>query len=128
MEITIMTTKTSKTVRRDWLRKQIIAGNMQARCVFEIEHDGNGANDRFGGNWLDARIRHPRFEDFINCYGNKETRCADPDFIEGMSNFNESDFRTKSGGAYRTGIDPEGRQLYSLHIHSNSCYTLREKR
>jgi hypothetical protein len=120
------TTKTT-TVRRDWLRKQMLAGKLQAKCVFEIEHDGNGSNDRFGGDWLDARIRHPRFEDFTNVYGNKETRCADPDFIEGMSNFNESDFRTKSGHATFSGTDPEGRKLYSFGIHSNSCYRLREK-
>jgi len=117
----------NKTIRRDWLRKQIIAGKIESRCVFEIEHDGTGAYDRFGGEWMPARIRHPRFEEFTNCYGNQQSRCADPDFIEGQSNFNESDFTTKSGGAYLSGTDPEGRKLYSFHIHSNSCYTLREK-
>jgi hypothetical protein len=95
--------------------------------MFEIEHDGNGANDRFGGDWLDARIRHPRFEEFENVYGNKQSRCADSDFVEGMSNFNESDFRTKSGHASFDGLDPEGRKLWTFGIHSNSCYRLREK-
>lgn len=122
-----MNTTQIKTVRRDWLKKQMDAGKLQARCMFEIEHDGNGANDQFGGNWLDARIRRPRFEDFVNCYGNKETRCADSDFVEGMSNFNESDFRTKSGHASFDGRDPEGRKLWTFGIHSNSCYRLREK-
>jgi hypothetical protein len=115
------------TVRRDWLLKRVKQGKIEARCVFEIEHDGSGAYDRFGGEWLEARIRYPRFEEITNCYGNKQSVCVDPDFVEGKSNFNESDFRTKSGGAYMDGIDSEGRKLYSLHIHSNSCYTLREK-
>jgi hypothetical protein len=117
----------TKTVRRDWLLKRVKQGKIEARCVFEIEHDGTGAYDRFGGQWLEARIRYPRFEDYINSVGNTMSRCADSDFVEGKSNFNESDFRTKSGGAYLSGVDPEGRKLYSLHIHSNSCYTLREK-
>lgn len=119
--------KQIKTIRRDWLKKQVEQGKIQARCVFEIEHDGTGAYDRFGGEWLDARIRRPRFEDYVTQYGTTMSRCADSDFVEGKSNFNESDFTTKSGGAYLAGVDPEGRKLYSLHIHSNSCYTLREK-
>lgn len=121
-----MTTQ-NKTIRRDWLKRQVEQGKIESRCDFEIEHDGSGAYDRFGGEWMEARIRRPRFEEITNCYGNKQNVCADTDFIEGKSNFMDSDFTTKSGGCYPAGVDAEGRKLYSLHIHSNSCYTLREK-
>lgn len=116
-----------KTVRRDWLKRQVEQGKIQSKCVFEIEHDGNGSNDRFGGQWLDARIRKPRYEEYVNDIGNNMTRCVDPDFIEGASNFTQFDFSTKSGGAYTAGVDDEGRKLYTLHIHSNAVYALREK-
>jgi hypothetical protein len=122
-----MKNETYITARRDALKRMMDAGKLQARCMFEIEHDGNGANDSFGGNWLDARIRRPRFEDYQTPYGHTSQRCADSDFVEGKSNFNESDFRTKSGHATYNGRDPEGRKLWTFSIHSNSCYRLREK-
>lgn len=49
----------SKTIRRDWLRRQVDAGKMEAKTVFQIEHDGDGRNDVFGGEWKPARIRRP---------------------------------------------------------------------
>ncbi len=116
----------TKTVRRDWLLKQIDAGRMEAKTDFIIEHDGTGANDVFGGDWKPARIRRARFEEITNCYGNKQSVCADPDFIDGMMNFTESDFRSKSGHCSQ-GMSADGRKLYSLGIHSNAHFTLREK-
>lgn len=117
----MIATSNNTTVRRDWLKRQIEKGNMEAKTVFEIEHDGNGSNDVYGGEWKPARIRHPRFEEFVNQWGTTLTRCADPDFRDGWMNFNESDFRSGSGSCYRTGTN------YCLHVHSNAVYEFRTK-
>jgi hypothetical protein len=93
------------TVRRDWLKKQIAAGKMEAKLDYSIEHDGSGAYDKFGGPWIPARLS--------SGYG---------DFVEGQMNFRSHDFTSKSGMAYR---GPNG--TISLIVHSNLAYTLRPK-
>lgn len=110
--------------------RQVDAGKMEAKTVFNIEHDGDGRYDVFGGEWMPARIRRPTFREH---YPDKENKpdwhygvCDNPDFVEGQMNFNESDFKTKSGHLH-TSQGADGRTLYSLGIHSNACYTLREK-
>jgi hypothetical protein len=121
-----MSTRYVKTVRRDWLKRQVDLGNMEAKTVFQIEHDGDGRNDVFGGEWKTARIRRPTFREH---YPDRENHpdwhygvCADPDFVEGMMNFNESDFRSGSGACY---LEENG--SYCLHIHSNAVFNFRKK-
>lgn len=114
------------TVRRDWLKRQVDKGLMEAKTVFEIEHDGNGANDVYGGEWKPARIRRPTFREH---YPDKENKpewhygvCENSDFQDGAMNFHESDFRGGSGGCY---LQPNG--TYCLRVHSNAVYEFRMK-
>lgn len=118
-----------KTIRRDWLKRRVDAGKMEAKTVFHIEHDGDGRNDIFGGEWKQARIRRPTFREH---YPDKENKpdwhygvCDNPDFIEGKMNFNESDFRSGSGACYEAGTTQDGRPIYCLHIHSNAVFNFR---
>jgi hypothetical protein len=118
-ELTKMT-----TVRRDWLKRQVLKGNMEARTCFQIEHDGDGRNDVFGGDWKPARIRYPKFREHYPDPTNKPewhySVCEDSDFIEGKMNFNESDFSSGCGACYKgeSGI-------LTLHIHSNAVFYFR---
>jgi hypothetical protein len=115
-------------VRRDWLKRQIEAGKMEAKTCFHIEHDGDGRNDVYGGEWMTARIRHPKFRQH---YPDRENRpefhygvCDDPDFIEGQMNFNESDFSSGCGACYRS-AQADGSEKFTLHVHSNAVYYFR---
>lgn len=117
-----------KKKRRDWLMRQVDAGKMEAATVFEIERDGTGANDKYGGDWKPARIRRPTFRQH---WPDKENHpehhygvCDNHDFIDGKMNFNESDFKSGSGGLYESGTS-DGRPKYCLHIHSNAVYNFR---
>jgi hypothetical protein len=118
-----------KTIRRDWLKRRVDAGKMEACTVFNIERDGTGANDVYGGDWKPARIRRPTFREH---YPDKENRpdwhysvCAHSHFIDGKMNFNESDFRSGSGACYQERTCADGRPIYCLHIHSNAVYNFR---
>ena len=107
------------TIRRDWLKRQVEAGKMEARCDLDIEHDGNGSNDSYGGPWRGARLSTPKYARD----GNGISRCTDLDFIDGQMNFDAFDFRSSSGCAY---ADSKAGP-FTLHVHSNLCYTLRFK-
>jgi len=123
-------TAQSKTVRRDWLKRQVAQGKMEAKTVLDIEHDQDGRNDTFGGSWKPARIRYPRFREH---YPDPQKRpdwhyrvCDDPDFIEGQMNFHESDFKSASGSCYKS--DTVNGAIYTLRVHSNAVYEFRERR
>lgn len=89
-----------KTIRRDWIKRQIEAGRMEAKCDYHYT-DGDTA-DNFGKTgWLPA------------CIGN---------FIDGHINFQEHDFRFKSGAAWKNEDE-----TINLSVHSNLSYTLRLK-
>lgn len=111
-----------KTVRRDWLKRQVEAGRMEARCDFSIEHDGDGRYDTFSGPWKPARVRHPKFEPRMMQGGFEREVCVDDDCKEGFMNLHSCDFEGNCGRAYESGDN-----LVCLHVHSNLCFTLRPK-
>lgn len=111
-----------KTVRRDWLKKQIEAGKMEARCDHYIEHDGDGRYDTRGGPWMAARIRRPVFEPRMMPAGFECDVCVDDNFIEGQMNMLDCDFTGNCGSAYRNDSG-----IITLRVHSNLCYSLRLK-
>ena len=113
---------TTQTVRRDWLKKQVEAGNMECRCDHYIEHDGNGQYDTIGGPWKDARICHPKFEPRQMPAGHYCDVCVDHDFIEGKMNMMTCEFNGNCGRAHR---GENG--VITLLVHSNLCYSLRFK-
>ena len=90
-------------IRRDWLYRQVQAGNMEARCDFHF--DAHYEQDTAKKVWRPARLS--------DGYG---------DFIEGVMNFRAFDFRTNSGCAYG-----EKSGIIHLVVHSNSSYSLRRK-
>lgn len=114
----------SKTVRRDWLKRQVEAGNIEAKCNYSLTDDYAFDNATGFGKtgWIPARIRNPKFG-MVLVNNFKMERCIDSDHVQGQMNFNPSDFKGKSGWAYRnveTGI-------ISFGIHSNASYDLRIK-
>ena len=96
--------KYPKKPRRDWLKRRIEAGLMEARCKYHYTDDyafDNAYN--FGiTDWLPARIK-------------------DDEHKTGFINFSESDFKYKSGGCRLDG------DVISFHIHSNLLYEIRFK-
>lgn len=112
------------TVKRNWLKKQIEKGLVEAKSDMQLTDDYARDNaDNFGvTGWMPARIRHPRFGKWTLPNGIEIDRCEDSDFVEGQINFNASDFTTTTGYAYR---QDDG--TISFAVHGNSHYTLRIK-
>ena len=104
--------------------KQVDAGKMECKCDLYIEHDGDGRSDSYGGPWMPARIRHPKFEPRMMPGGFERDVCVDYDTPQGYMNMMTCDFNGKSGCAYWAN---EGKTLITLHVHSNLCYSLRFK-
>ena len=106
---------------------------MEARCDLYIEHDGDGSRDTFGGPWMPARIRRPKFEPREMFGGFAREVCVDDDFREGHMNLMAHHFEGKSGSAYQYGTGQGGTgqggttEIIVLHVHSNLCYSLRFK-
>ena len=113
-----------QTIRRDWLRRQIEAGQIEARCNYHLTDDYRGdAADNFGKTeWMPARIRHPRFETYTSPWGAECQRCVDHDDPPGFLHFFASDVEGKSGMAYWES-EPEG--LIRFRIHSNAAFSMR---
>ena len=114
-----------KTIKRNWLKKQIAIGNCEAKCNGRYTDDYQFDNaENFGKtDWLPARISTPVFQEFVNRVGNVENRCVADDFVEGMMNFRDYDFEGKSGRAYQH----EESGIITLRIHSNESYSIRFK-
>jgi hypothetical protein len=113
-----------QTIKRNWLKAQVEAGKIEAKCDF---HFIDGLPDATQGRteWMLARIRRPRFERIQYDDGTVgHERCMDHDFIEGQMNFNDSDFEGNSGSAY---WEDEAKTRIHFRIHSNAFYTLRIK-
>lgn len=87
----------SRTVKRNWLKKQIENG-----CVF-------------------GRCCHSHTEDYVNSIW-KPVRIKHADFIDGFINLNETDFSTKTGMAWRTKMDPN---LIEFSVHAGLHYQLK---
>ena len=112
-----------KTVRRDWIMRQIDKGNIEAKCIYHYS-DGYAwdAETSGGTDWLLARIRRPKFEPTVLSSGMLIERCTDPDYVYGCISFEKIDFKTGSGAAW---WNEDG--TITLLVHSNLCYTLRIK-
>ena len=96
-----------KTVNRGWLKRQVLAGKVEAICAYHMTDDyKRDAANNFGKTtiFVPCRIR------------------SGSDFIEGVMNFYESDFSSKSGAAW---MNKDG--TISLSVHSNRAYDLRIK-
>lgn len=104
-----------KTINRGWLKRQIEKGNIEARCAFHFTDDYAFDNATGFGktDWMLSRVRYPQFDP-------ESHRCINDDRKPDMINFDESDFRTKSGSAYR---NDDG--TITLRIHSNEVWKLR---
>ena len=113
-----------KTVNRAWLKRQIDAGRVEAKCSHHLTDDYafDNANNFGKTDWMPARIRRPVFGTYINHLGFELDRCIDSDFVQGQMNFTEHDFVGKSGGAY---YQPDG--TIHFYVHSNASYELRIK-
>ncbi len=113
-----------KTVRRDWLKKQVEAGKVEAKCDMRLTDDyafdsayGFGKTD-----WMPARISKPVFEMVKNYVGNEIDHCVDSDRLDGYVNFRDHHFEGISGYAKRN----EDGTIY-LHSGGSESYTLRIK-
>lgn len=112
------------TVKRNWIKKQIELGKMEAKCDLSLTDDyqfDNG-NDFGKTGWMPARMSHPEYAEYINQVGNRDTRCINHDFVEGAMNFHDYEFTGKAGGAYK---NDDG--TIHLYVHSNCSFTLRMK-
>ena len=99
--------KMGKTVNRGWLKKQVLAGNVEAICSYNMTDDyKRDAANNFGKTttFVPCRIKSG-FE-----------------IIEGCMNFYESDFRSKCGAAW---MNENGTICFM--VHSNRSYDLRIK-
>lgn len=94
-------------IRRNWLKRQVAAGLIEAKLDFAIERDGNGSNDRFGGDWKP-------------CY----LKTEHGDIRQGQIGFDGFDFATNTGMAYWEDAD---HTTIAFIIHTNLSFTLRIK-
>ena len=94
-----------KIVNRGWLKRQVEAGMVEAKCNYLLTDDyaGDKANNFAKTDWMPARIRRN--------YN---------DFVLGQINLWGHDFKCKPGGAWR-----EDDGTITLIVHSNLSYSLR---
>ena len=113
-----------QTVNRGWLRKQVEAGTMEAKCDYHLTDDYayDNANNDGRTSWLPARIRKPVWMTYRDEHGYERERIKDDDFVHGAVNLLASDFHGKSGRAWK---QADGH--IALIVHSNRSYTLRAK-
>jgi hypothetical protein len=112
------------TIKRNWLKKQIELGKVEAKCNFKLTDDYAWDNaDNFGKtDWMPARISHPTYAEYTTACGSVCTRCVDDDFVQGSLNFHDSDFAYKTGYACH---NDDGTIRFS--VLSGELYTLRIK-
>ena len=96
-----------KTVNRGWLKKQVLAGKVEAICAYNMTDDYK----------FDAANNCGRTTTFVPCRIRNGS-----DFVEGVMNFYERDFSTKTGAAWR---NENG--TISLVVHSNRSYDMKIK-
>jgi hypothetical protein len=113
------------TIRRDWLKRQVEAGLMECRCDHHLTDDyRNDLADNFGEtDWKLARIRKPKFEPRMMPGGFERDVCVEDDFVTGSMNLMDHHFTGNCGNvSANSKAGP-----FTLHVHSNLCYTLRFK-
>lgn len=111
-----------KTIKRNWLKKQIEDGKVEAKCDYSMTDDYafDNANCFGATGFAKARISRPTFKTITLPNGAEREVLEDSDTIDGAMNFKEYEFTGKSGAAYKT---DDG--LIRLRVHSNLVYTLR---
>lgn len=116
----------SNTVNRGWLKKQVELGNVEVRCNYHYTDDYafDNAYDFGRTDWMPARIKSPKFEEIVNCYGNRESICVDHDDLPGYMNMYGNEFTGNCGRAYR---DSRDGGIITLRVHSNLVYSMRIK-
>ena len=115
-----------KTIKRNWLMKQVEDGKMEVKCRYHLTDDYafDNANDFGKTEWKPARIRHPRFETITLQNGNEIQTCVDSDCKDGYLNMMTCDFEGKAGAAYK---QDDGEEI-TLRVYSGLVYTLRMKK
>jgi hypothetical protein len=96
-----------KRINRGQLKRLIQNGQMEVALEYDIEHDGSGANDRYGSSW------RPAFYSDGPRYG---------DWEPGKIVIYKDDISSPCGTAYE---DSEG--IIHLIVHPNKAYQLRRK-
>jgi len=110
------------TVKRNWLKRQIELGKVEAKCTHHLTDDYAFDNaNKFGvTDWLKCRISRPTWKDVTLYNGNTITVRDDDDFVTGQMNLDDHDFEGKPGRAWR---NPDG--TITLIVHSNLAYEMR---
>jgi len=109
------------TVNRGWLKKQVAAGKMQARCDFDFDDIYGNQADMI---WKPARLSPDReWEEYEDSNGLTRHRLVNGNDLYklGCISFESWDFATKSGWAHRNTDN-----TIQLVVHSNLSYMLRE--
>ena len=112
-----------KTIRRNWLKKQIELGKVEAKCNYKFTDDyafDNAYNNQKTG-WLPARISNPVYGEVTLQNGITRTVSTDSDWKEGYVNFRNYDFTMSTGGARwnedgTIGFSPLSSENYTLRI------------
>jgi len=115
----------SKTINRGWLKKQVSLGKIEAKCNYHYTDDYRyDADVNFQKtDWMPCRMQNRVYEnDPVTGF----SRLINDDFKTGFINFEDWDFKTKSGGAWQT-EDDQKNGVISFIIHSNLSYDLRVK-
>jgi len=112
----------TKTIRRDWLKRQIELGRIEAKCNYHLTDDYAYDNATGFGrtDWLKCRISNPTWKEITTYLGETHTVRDDPDFIEGMMNLHDHDFTGKCGSAWW-----DDGSTITLVVHSNLSYDMR---
>ena len=112
-----------KTVRRDWLKKMVEAGKVEAKCnhVYTDDYAFDNAYNFGKTGWMPARVSHPTWEEYTNSVGNVCHRASDSDMKSDCLNFHDHDFTFSTGGA-SWNDDKTEINFYPL---SSESYTLR---
>lgn len=115
-----------KTVRRDWIKKQIELGNIEAKCdyIYTDDYAYDNAYNFGKTDWMPARISRPTYKDITLQNGSVMTMIDDRDFVDGFMNFKDHDFEYSTGRCYWD----ENCETISFIPLSGHSYTLRIKK
>lgn len=114
-----------KTVNRGWLKRQIQAGNVRAKCDFHYTDDyaWDDAVNFQRTDWMPAYFNPPQvWEEITLPNGNKSHRCTNNHERnpQGYISFNDHDLDSTSGRAH---WDEDGKTI-KLSVHSNLSFSL----
>lgn len=112
-----------KTIKRNWLKKQIELGKVIGKCRYSYTDDYafDNSNDFGKTEWGAVRMSYPRFEEITFANGNTTSHCVDSDTKDGFINLRDYHLTGKGGAAYQA----EGSDEITLRVHSNLVYSLR---